>query len=115
MITEEDYNIIQDIKEKLNESAVVSDTEMDWKIVNQIEVLDKVVSNLRIAKFSFRPVSKEDLEKRHYTAECAQCSWWGSSKLLEGGGQIADTGDYGDACCPVCGSLEIYEKKDNGL
>ena len=40
-----------------------------------------------------------------------KCGWWGSSELLDGGGQIADTGDYGDCYCPVCGNSDLDDKE----
>lgn len=39
----------------------------------------------------------------YYPVICPRCNWKGMSSLLEGGGQIADTGDYGDTYCPRCG------------
>lgn len=41
-------------------------------------------------------------DKKYWRAICPVCGWKGLSKVCEGGGKIADTGDY-DAClCPVC-------------
>lgn len=37
---------------------------------------------------------------------CQSCGWTGSSEFLDGGGQIADTGDYGDIYCPNCGQID---------
>jgi len=54
----------------------------------------------------------QDVAEKCYTAECSSCGWWGSSKLLDGGGQIADTGDYFDCTCPVCGNSDIEDKAD---
>jgi hypothetical protein len=48
----------------------------------------------------------------YYMAECSVCGWYGSSKYVGGGGQIADTGGYDDIRCPVCNSYEI-DFKDN--
>ena len=69
-----------------------------------------LVNNLKIAPFSYRFASDEDIKNSFYTAKCDKCGWWGSSKFLNGGGQIADTGDYADSCCPVCGNVDVAEK-----
>lgn len=37
---------------------------------------------------------------------CQNCGWTGSSEWLDGGHQIADTGDYGDTYCPNCGQVD---------
>ena len=47
---------------------------------------------------------------KYYLAECRKCGWWGSSELLNGGHQLADTGDYDDVYCPICGNNDIYDK-----
>lgn len=38
----------------------------------------------------------------YYPVYCPRCGWKGSSEETEGGGQIADTGDYSDIVCPKC-------------
>jgi len=45
--------------------------------------------------------------KQWWFAVCNDCTWAGISEGLHGGGQIADTGDYSDVCCPNCGSANI--------
>jgi hypothetical protein len=50
-----------------------------------------------------------DGETHWYNAECESCGWYGSSQYLDGGGQIADTGDYNDCYCPWCGSTAIED------
>jgi hypothetical protein len=57
-----------------------------------------------------RIVPEED--KSHFPTECNECGWIGSSKDAGGGGQIADTGDYHDICCPCCHSKDM-EDADN--
>lgn len=42
-------------------------------------------------------------------AECEKCGWIGSSLVMNGGGQIADTGDYSDAYCPKCHSIHFND------
>jgi hypothetical protein len=71
-----------------------------------------MISNLQKAPFSYRPAPPEDIKANFYTAICDKCGWWGSSKLLDGGGQIADTGDYGDCYCPVCGNADTGEVEE---
>ena len=74
------------------------------------ETILEVVKNLRIADVSYCAASPEDIADNYYTAECSKCGWWGSSKFLDGGGAIADTGDYFDCTCPVCGNADIDER-----
>jgi len=51
-------------------------------------------------------------KNNHWFAKCDKCGWMGSSGAMEGGGQIADTGDYDDVCCPKCRSKELTELDD---
>lgn len=48
-------------------------------------------------------------EANFYPAICGNCGWKGMSSLCDGGGQIADTGDYDDVICPKCGRQTINE------
>ncbi len=41
-------------------------------------------------------------ETKWFPCQCESCGWVGSSEKLEGGHQIADTGDYSDCYCPSC-------------
>jgi hypothetical protein len=52
------------------------------------------------------------VKKGYFAAECGKCGFRGSSHEWLGGGQIADTGDYGDSYCPICGSPDL-EEADN--
>lgn len=54
-----------------------------------------------------------DGEKKWYVCECEKCGWIGSSEHVGGGGAIADTGDYDDIYCPMCGSGYIADDVDN--
>lgn len=45
----------------------------------------------------------------YFWVHCENCGWMGSSILLHGGGQIADTGDYGDTYCPKCDHTDPSE------
>lgn len=107
MITNEDVAIIDSLRKYLDKRQENLGETMTW-----IFTLDKLVSNLKKAPESYRACTEEDIEERYYLAECDVCGWWGSSKLLDGGGAIADTGDHEDCVCPVCCSPEISEKDD---
>jgi len=96
MIRTEDEQMVKDLQKALGIAN-------KWEYV---ELLDRLVHNLKIAPDSFKMAPEGT---NFYTVECA-CGWWGSSELLLGGGQIADTGDYGDSYCPVCNSTELDEK-----
>jgi len=104
MITDIDIQQIKEIKQMLTEKWSVN---FDLKTANQIDCLDKLVKNLKIAPLSYKFCSPES---NFYTVEC-ECGWWGSSELLDGGGQIADTGDFGDCYCPVCGNSNLDDKE----
>ena len=52
--------------------------------------------------------TKEEL-KKYWKAVCPKCGWKGLSKDCDGGGQIADTGDYFDLYCPICVEAIIVE------
>jgi hypothetical protein len=43
----------------------------------------------------------------HYWCKCESCGWEDTSMHVDGGHQIADTGDYGDIYCPICGCSEL--------
>ena len=45
----------------------------------------------------------------YYVAECEECGNIFPSQTCDGGGQIADTGDYGDCYCPLCGHVDPQE------
>jgi hypothetical protein len=47
------------------------------------------------------------MKDRYYFCECKKCGWRGSSQIVGGGRPYADTGDYEDIYCPVCGSRDI--------
>jgi len=44
----------------------------------------------------------------YYLVECGECGEIYPSNKLDGGCQIADTGDYGNCYCPHCGAAEEY-------
>lgn len=45
----------------------------------------------------------------YYVAECEECGQIFPSQTCDGGGQIADSGDYGDCYCPHCGFIDPLE------
>ena len=97
MIRKEDEQMADDLKKALGIAE-------KWEYV---ELLDRMIRNLKIAPKSYKYAPEGT---SFYTVDCPKCGWWGSSELLDGGGQIADTGDYGDSYCPVCNSTELDEK-----
>lgn len=48
---------------------------------------------------------KPDKIRMYFPVYCKGCNWQGSSENTAGGGQIADTGDYGEPLCPKCGEV----------
>jgi hypothetical protein len=112
MITEKDILKVESIKKHIQKEVYVGENGVDWEKAEWMDLLDKLISNLKLAPESYKPASQEDKEKRFYTVKCSQCGWWGSSKFLNGGGPIADTGDYFECTCPVCDSYEVEEKEE---
>lgn len=67
------------------------------------------------AKAAYRHLSSQQKIKPkdgYFVAECPKCGFRASSSEWIGGGQIADTGDYGDSYCPVCGQIDCDEADD---
>lgn len=75
-----------------------------------VDFMNRLPDMFAAAVEGYRTPSKEDIANGYYHAQCPRCGWHGSSRLLEGGGQIADTGDYGDTYCPVCGFVDPGER-----
>lgn len=87
-------------------SIFPTEEEIMTGLKNKIKSLEKELEHreldlIKLIKESFKPLSEKDKEDNWYLAECPNCGWWGSSRLC-GGGQIADTGDYGSCSCPIC-------------
>jgi len=57
-------------------------------------------TKIKLWKISKR-YSAKDYEK-YYPCQCNICGWSGLSKDCDGGGPMADTGDYNDPTCPKC-------------
>lgn len=51
----------------------------------------------------------------YFVIECQECGAIYPSQQADGGGQIADTGDYNDAICPHCGEEGSEECENVGL
>lgn len=51
----------------------------------------------------------------YFPVKCEKCGWESWSHLADGGGQIADTGDYSDVYCPKCGSLDLDDIAQDNL
>lgn len=52
-------------------------------------------------------------EGSYFVAQCEKCGFKGESSEWKDGGQIADTGDYGDCYCPICGQADVPEADDD--
>jgi len=111
MITEDDISRAMALSKYLGDRAYPTPPlPVDRTFEAWHELVIRMADNLQIAAQSYRKAGKDDLSLNYYTASCQVCGWWGSSRLLIGGGQIADTGDYGDAYCPVCRNSDTGEK-----
>ncbi len=109
MITDDDEKVVQSIIEFIKKHEITWDSSVDWEKVKWVDTLSRMINNLKIAPESYKMCSAEDMLESFYTSKCGECGWYGSSKLLDGGSQIADTGDYSESTCPVCGNSEIEE------
>ena len=109
MITKEDIDQVNELISFLNPAYQdpLFNKKYGWQALIQ-----RMAYNLTIAKDCYKPVSDQDKKTHYYTAICNKCGWWGSSKFLGGGHQIADTGDCYDVFCPVCGNDVIDEKDE---
>lgn len=113
MITKEDKLEVRKIQKFLESKIFLKNEGLElpcWSDISNSQfwewysLLDKLVSNLEKAPLSYK---KDGFDKNSIPVRCGKCGWWGSSELLDGGGQIADTGDYSDAYCPVCGNSDL--------
>ena len=102
MISKTDKEKVEKIKAFISKHSMKNE---EYEILDGVQLLDKLVSNLENAELYFVP----EKGNKYFTAKCIDCGWSGSSKFLMGGGQIADTGDYNDCYCPICESIEIEE------
>ena len=60
-----------------------------------------------------RSLRGQSVEGSYYLVECCNCGEMYPSNLLDGGDAIADSGDYGDCYCHLCGSDDT-ERADWG-
>lgn len=115
MISKQDKVIIDNIVNYIDNIIAVDSKNnskgIDWDKVSWIDTLNKLRYNLEnVIPYSFKLASEEEIKNKYYTAECTNCGWWGSSRLLNGGGAIADTGDFFDVTCPICEYSDMIEK-----
>lgn len=61
----------------------------------------EAMSEANLVPAAVRQYTADELQ-RWWPAKCPKCGWRGLSCDCSGGGQIADTGDYGDVECPQC-------------
>jgi hypothetical protein len=113
MITKENEEKVKAIIEFIDRHTSLEEGKVDWEKVRWIDTLNTMVACLKIAPESYKECNEEDTANYFYTAECGVCGWWGSSKFLNGGGAIADTGDHFECTCPVCDSMDVNEKSNN--
>jgi DNA-directed RNA polymerase subunit RPC12/RpoP len=59
--------------------------------------------------FPFKILNAIDKKTTYFWTTCEKCGKTFVSCCADGGGQIADTGDYDDIACPKCGSKELSD------
>lgn len=107
LITIVQENIFNGIIKDISSLDKTDGMGLDEDSIQKLELLHFIQHNLKYGAAYFKRISEADQEKSWYNAECDKCGWFGSSQFLLGGGQIADTGDYGDVYCPICGNNNI--------
>jgi hypothetical protein len=94
------------IKEKMKYCIDAMEEYAKLKIEEIEFEKDMLEENVKTLKHTCIELSKrasytEEEKEKYWEFEC-ECGFTGLSMLVLGGGQIADTGDYGDCYCPCC-------------
>ncbi|HEN3632086.1 TPA: hypothetical protein U5E30_000620 [Yersinia enterocolitica] len=84
--------------------------------MNNIEELkSKKPENLKSRSSVSADYVTDDYTGGYFVVECGNCGEVFPSQKLDGGGAIADSGDYGDAYCPHCNETDPDECANVGL
>lgn len=84
--------------------------------MNNIEELKtKKPENLKSRSSVLADYVTDDNSGGYFVVECGNCGEIFPSQKLDGGGAIADTGDYGDSYCPHCNAVDPDECDNAGL
>ncbi|EPA7489325.1 hypothetical protein ACRARQ_003777 [Yersinia enterocolitica] len=84
--------------------------------MNNLEVLKaKKPENLKSLSSIAAGYVADNNTGGYYVVECGNCGEVFPSQQLDGGGAIADTGDYDDAYCPHCNAVDPDECYNAGL
>jgi hypothetical protein len=83
-----------------------------FMVVENLEKYEELRLLLDSIKAELRKGVLADASSRYYNVKCKKCGWYGSAEFVDGGGQIADTGDYDDIFCPACGSVDLEDLED---
>jgi hypothetical protein len=83
-----------------------------FMVVEDFKKYEELCLLLDSIKAELRKGVLADASSRYYNVKCKKCGWYGSTEFVGGGGQIADTGDYDDIFCPVCGSTDLEDLED---
>ncbi|HDL8284435.1 TPA: hypothetical protein PXQ99_001194 [Yersinia enterocolitica] len=84
--------------------------------MNNIEELkSKKPENLKSRSSVSADYVTDDNTGGYFVVECGYCGEVFPSQKLDGGDAIADSGDYGDTCCPHCNETDPDECANVGL
>jgi predicted RNA-binding Zn-ribbon protein involved in translation (DUF1610 family) len=83
-----------------------------FMVVENLEKYEELCLLLDSIKAELRKGVLADASSRYYNVKCEKCGWYGSTEFVDGGGQIADTGDYNDIFCPACGSVDLEDLEE---
>ena len=103
-ISEFDLLCLDDIKSIVKEKF--SGSDFSERECNLLDAISRIKDNLKKAPMYYRHLQSDD-DEHYFQSTCGECGWFGSSRFLGGGAQIADTGDYDDIYCPICGSKDV--------
>lgn len=105
LITDADLKDLQEIKKRIANTDATDELTPDYYTWDLLSVMDRIEHNLKNGLNYYKPLP--ETETHWYDADCESCGWSGSSEYCGGGHAIADTGDYSDPTCPICGSDQI--------
>lgn len=100
------YNDMSNLKKILKTITSLETTDefhIDWENAELQFTLQRVMHNLENFDNYYKKLP--ETETKYYNAECEKCGWYASSQYCNGGGAIADTGDYSDPTCPICDAV----------
>lgn len=80
--------------------------EPDWGVKEACSAIRRVkVGLIELLQDLELPPPTRPAPEPYWLCRCPTCKWRGHSGEADGGDPMADTGDFNDVVCPVCGDL----------